>query len=83
MYFRWLKAKLFMLLAAVTAVITITGCQSYRPAPLDLDSYHESWKAFSATNDNIIAFAESISASQPGYQEMVFDPSDGLSLSEG
>lgn len=83
MYFRWLQAKPVMFLAAVTAVIAITGCQSYRPAPLDLDSYHKSWKAFSPTNDNTIAFAESISASQPGYQEMVFDPSDGLSLSEG
>lgn len=83
MHLRWLQAKPVMFLAAVTTVIAMSGCQSYRPEPLDLDSYHESWKAFSPTNDNIIAFAESIFASQPSYREMVFDPSDGLSLSEG
>jgi cobalt-zinc-cadmium efflux system outer membrane protein len=57
------------------------GCQSYEPAPLDIDSYRSSLEKRLINIEPITAFASRIAPT--GEVPVQFDTSDGISPSEG
>lgn len=69
-------------LAALAAMATI-GCRSYEPAPLDLDATRRQWLKRSPSDESAREFAARLFLAERGDQPVGFDPSDGLSLSEG
>ena len=58
-----------------------TGCQSYRPSPLDLERYGDAWAARDAASAEVAAHANRLLAS-PADPDAGYDPSDGFSLRE-
>ena len=77
----WFTARGGLCLTAATAVITLTGCQTYQSVPLDLETHAQRWRELSPTNKEVREFADEIARSRADLATQ-FDPADGLSLSE-
>lgn len=75
----------FALLCPTTtavAILTLSGCQSYRPAPLDLGAHAARWEARDPASPDVAAYASRLAAAASPRGRAAFDPSDGLSLRE-
>lgn len=66
----------------IAAGLLVAGCTSYAPKPLDLGSHEDEWRARTPEDESVRSFAQSLASGSPSDGEP-FDPSDGLSLSEG
>lgn len=64
--------------AAVVAVLT--GCQSYKPQPLDIDAHRALWEARTPHDEGIGAFVERLAMEDASAA--LFDVEDGVSLRE-
>ncbi len=64
------------------ALLTVAGCQSYEPRPLDSKAHLQAWHARSLGADFVASAAERISL-HAGETPVQFDASDGLTLKEG
>ena len=82
MIFKQLLASSAARLAALTVLAILSGCQTYRPDPLDLASHGEKWRAQSPSGEKVRAFAKRIADARP-ETAVSFDPDNGLSLGEG
>ena len=68
---------------ALAAGLTLSGCATYRAAPLDARAAQSAWLARAPTDEGLMAFARRLSAHQSGpATAAAFDPSDGLTLAE-
>lgn len=67
---------------ATAIVAVLSGCQSYRPEPLDLPSHVQQWRTLSPAGEEVRAFADEMARRRPD-RAATFDPTDGLSLAEG
>lgn len=67
---------------AIVTAIVLTGCQTYKPAPLDLAAHVKGWRKNNASDQEVASFARTIAASQPARFDK-FDPIDGISYTEG
>lgn len=67
---------------AVTALLAIggTGCQTYKPKPLDLDTHIQAWRGRTPHSEEIAAFVQRLA--ERGVDEAAFDASDGVALRE-
>lgn len=67
-----------------SAMLALTGCQTYQPSPLDLDATRAAWLDRSPTDASVREFAAALElAERSGTLEPTpFDPSDGLTLAE-
>jgi outer membrane protein TolC len=63
-------------------VVFAAGCQSYSPAPLDLDSHHSAFLARSIDGEPLAEFADRLRDAGDAAPA-VFDPADGLTAAEG
>ena len=73
--------RLIGALCATTAVLSLIGCQSYEPKPLDLEAHESDWRLRAPDDESVRSFIDSLdSAIEPAAQ--AFDPTDGLSLAE-
>lgn len=61
--------------------LTAAGCQTYRPAPLDLPGHIESWRQRNPDSAQVTALAQQL-AMQDRRSDDPLDCSDGLSLRE-
>ncbi|HEX8916821.1 MAG TPA: TolC family protein, partial [Humisphaera sp.] len=68
--------------AALSLCAAAAGCQSYQPAPLDLDAHAVAWASRDAASPDVAAFARRLSAATTRPNDQAFDPADGLSLRE-
>jgi len=70
--------------AAFAAVIVVlAGCQTYRPAPLDLRAHAAAWEARDPASPGVWAYAQRLALSDArGTDDAAFDPADGVSLRE-
>ncbi len=76
------NASVVRLFGVATGLITITGCQTYEPKPLDQTSHRQIWQERTPSGDEVGRFA--LSLYTPGSAKSTnFDPSDGLTVSEG
>lgn len=66
----------FLLIAALAV-----GCQSYRPAPLDLDRHRAAWAARDPASPSIADYARTL-ADRNADPAAPFDAADGLTLAE-
>lgn len=82
MNYRRFPIRGVLLIKAATALTVLSGCQSYRPAPLDLPSHSQTWRAVDLSSEEVRMFADEIAKSRPD-EALTFDPIDGLSLPEG
>jgi len=64
----------------VLALCALGGCQSYEPAPLQLDEHRAVWRARSLDGASLAEFARALR--ERDEPDLVFDPADGLSLEE-
>jgi cobalt-zinc-cadmium efflux system outer membrane protein len=69
-----------ILLAGIVAVVG--GCESYERKPLDLAATREAWFARSPSDETAREFARRLARSEGQGAAAVFDPTDGLTLSE-
>lgn len=60
----------------------LAGCQSYRPAPLDLRDHASTWEARDPASPDVVAFAQRLASEASPRADAAFDPGDGLSLRE-
>ena len=68
-------------LCASSAVLSIIGCQSYEPKPLDLEAHKNAWRLRTPGDESVRTFVDSLDADAEPAAE-AFDPADGLSLEE-
>ncbi len=72
-----------LLVTAVLVLIVAGGCQTYEPKPLELvGTSSAAWLARSPSDESARQFAQRLAVVE-GSPERSFDPSDGLTLSEG
>jgi outer membrane protein TolC len=62
-------------------VLASGACQTYRPAPLDLESHRSSWMSRSADPDRLADLARRLAESRPA-PDPEFDARNGLSYAE-
>ena len=68
--------------AAIVVVATLASCQSYTPRPLEPVAHRTAWHARTPQDASVADFLGRLDRTlAPGAQD--FDPSDGLTLSEG
>lgn len=69
-------------LALLWVTVTLAGCQSYQPRPLDSAAHREAWHGRTLEEGSLGPFLD-----RPEFdaldQDGEFDPADGLSLHEG
>jgi len=75
-------ARIARLAASVALSAALAGCQTYRPAPLDLAAHDAAWAARDPASPGVAAYAERLAAATTRPAEATFDPGDGLSLRE-
>lgn len=61
--------------------LTLPGCHSYSPRPLDLQSAQQSFLTRTADSPAVMAFAERLRGSQ-GATDWAFDPANGIDARE-
>jgi cobalt-zinc-cadmium efflux system outer membrane protein len=76
------RAPLWRTYIPVLAALLLAGCQSYEPAPLDIEAYRKSLDARLIDTEPISAFAHRLKAAGEDVPSR-FDPSDGISHAEG
>ncbi len=59
----------------------LTGCQLYRPSPLDPTAHARAWRDRDPSDEKVIEFARRIETTAP--RSVRFNPGDGLNLAEG
>lgn len=69
------------LTGSVALLLTLGGCQSYEPKPLDLESHRAAFLARTLESQEVTDFAQSLS-STTGVPMREFNPQDGVSLAE-
>lgn len=82
MIFKRFPAATGALVSTSAIVLVLTGCQTYKPDPLDLGTHIESWRKHTTSKEEVASFASSIPRFQTNHLGD-FNPSDGLSLAEG
>lgn len=82
MIFKRFPAPAGTLVSTSAIVVVLTGCQTYKPAPLDLGAHIESWRKQPTSKEEVASFASNIARVQPNNLGD-FNPSDGLSFAEG
>jgi outer membrane protein TolC len=75
---RWCR---FSVSAACLVAALLVGCQSYQPDPLNLSEHSAAWRSRTASSEKVRTFAKRLAAKEPARS--AFNPSDGLSLTEG
>lgn len=68
------------LCATIGFLIGVTGCQSYRPKPLDLPAHIAAWQSRTPAAEEVSAFAQRLAAKRNA--DAPIDASDGLSMRE-
>ncbi len=69
--------------SSIVAIVALAaGCQSYTPAPLNLVAHEESVQQRVDQFEPIDAFVHRLQADGQ-HLELIFDPTDGISLAEG
>jgi len=82
MIFKRFPATAGALVSTSAIVVVLTGCQTYKPAPLDLGAHIESWRKQTTSKEEVASFASNIARVHPNNLRD-FNPSDGLSFAEG
>src|SRR5687768_8090871 len=59
---------------------TLSACQRYAAAPLDLRAYHAAFAGRDPAAAEVVAYAKQLAAR--GYTPVSYDPADGLNLAE-
>lgn len=70
-----------LVIGALCALSTITGCRTYQPEPLNAPKHRAAWHARSAADEQVAAFADRL-AEEGDAAAASFDISDGLTLPE-
>lgn len=67
--------------AASSAALLLAGCQTFESQPLDLAAHDQKWRAQGPSSEKVKAFAKRLAKTDSG--NTAFNPSDGVSLTEG
>jgi outer membrane protein TolC len=76
------RHQFFRGVVIASAILTLAGCQSYRPVPLNLRSHAKVWAARNPASPEVAAYAGRLAASASAPTDSAFDPTDGISLRE-
>lgn len=68
------------LLAPSALCMSLLGCESYEPLPLDPDGHRQAWLERSPHSESVLEFARRLEADSATPAQ--FDPDDGVSLAE-
>lgn len=76
------KRIVFHSATAVVGALMLAGCQTYRPAPLNLRAHAAAWEDRDPASPGVIAYGRRLASSAAHGTDAGFDPADGLSLGE-
>ena len=74
------SAQIALAALGFIALVSLQGCQSYRPSPVNLHDYSQQWAEPSLTDENLVEFASGLMEQESSAA--VFNVEDGVSLQE-
>lgn len=76
------KPVLYSSAVAAAPILALSGCQSYRPAPLNLRAHSAAWAARDPASPDVAGYARRLASAATAQADVAFDTADGLSLRE-